>query len=229
MKALIPIFFTIITVCILLSLGTWQLYRLSDKQALINDIIDKKNRALTNFDDIINLQDKNLVFTRIKVRGKFLPGKDIFLYGKYSNKYILVSPLLTAKGNVVIVARGLIDYKNLNNFLQEPLNSKQDMELTGIALQFEQAKLFIPNNNIQSNVWFSLRKEDIMKYVDCTTNSNFYLLQTSGLLFNHYLRPLQNDLLVKIQNNHLEYAIIWFSLAISVVIIYFFRFFYKTK
>lgn len=218
----------IVTTC--LSLGIWQLYRLNSKQKLIDDITLKEKLLLpTDLDEISNFTNKDFIYVWFKVRGKFLPHKHILLYGRYKDKYIVISPLLTNKGKILMVAQGLISHKQAPIFLQRSSNQhSQDVEITGIAMEFEQPNKFTPQNNLQSNIWFCLKQEDIKNYLgkyDTSKIINFYVLQKSATPSNPELTPLQTNILAKIQNHHLEYAITWISLAIIAVLVYRYRFY----
>ena len=73
---------------------------------------------------------------------------------------------------------------------------------------------FKPENDIEKNYWFTLNREDISKF----TGSNFseYVIYLNG----DYKIPKPRVITAKISNNHKKYAITWFSMAISILLIY---------
>ena len=74
--------------------------------------------------------------------------------------------------------------------------------------------IFKPDNDIEENYWFSLNREDISKF----TGKEFskYIIYLNG----DYSLPKPKVVTAKISNNHKKYAITWFSMAISILLIY---------
>ena len=111
--------FVIFFITLLCSLGTWQLYRLQWKLDLISKIeIGLKSVPVTYSKSI----DVN--YQRVKLQGKFLYDKQIFLYSlndKGKPGYDVVTPMLTTANEYVLINRGWIEkkFKNdlkINNF-----------------------------------------------------------------------------------------------------------------
>ena len=73
---------------------------------------------------------------------------------------------------------------------------------------------FKPKNEIDKNYWFTLDREDILKF----TGRNFskYIIYLNG----NYENPRPKVITAKISNNHKKYAITWFSMAISILLLY---------
>ena len=76
------------------------------------------------------------------------------------------------------------------------------------------ANIFKPENDINNNYWFTLNREDIFKF----TGKKFseYLIYLGG----NYEVPKPKKITANISNNHKKYALTWFSLAISIFLIY---------
>ena len=74
--------------------------------------------------------------------------------------------------------------------------------------------IFKPDNDIKENYWFSLNREDILKF----TGKKFskYIIYLDG----NYQFPRPKKITANISNNHKKYAITWFSLAISILLLY---------
>ena len=75
---LIPFIFVLISLIILISLGNWQLDRLSQKEHFIQTIeTNIKNPPIV----IDNITDNIDHYAKIELEGTFLKDKNIFLYG----------------------------------------------------------------------------------------------------------------------------------------------------
>ena len=74
--------------------------------------------------------------------------------------------------------------------------------------------IFKPDNDIKENYWFSLNRKDILEF----TGKEFsnYIIYLDG----NYLSPKPKKITANISNNHKKYAITWFSLAISILLLY---------
>ena len=69
-------------------------------------------------------------------------------------------------------------------------------------------------NDLIENYWFSLNREDVLKF----TGKNFskYIIYLDG----NYQFPRPKKITANISNNHKKYAMTWFSLAISILLLY---------
>lgn len=233
-KRLIPAIFTAIVVVSFCALGVWQIYRLNVKKELLSKVVNNKDSIPINLNKVFNLSSRHLLFSRAIIKGKFLADKNLFLYGRYKEKYTLASPLLTNEGNVIMVVRGAIAEKSKDDFKDDffkNASTNQDkqpsVEIEGIVLELEKQGALLPSNNLKSNVWLTLDKDDVIKHIGqqyANKISNFYLLQTNASQVDSTITPLQTNVIDKVQNNHLQYALVWFCLAIIVSVMYYIRF-----
>jgi surfeit locus 1 family protein len=78
--------------------------------------------------------------------------------------------------------------------------------------------IFTPENNPERNLWFWL---DIPKIASFTgkTIGNVYVRALAGADDEGKL-PMPGKANIEIRNDHLEYAIIWYSLAVILSVIY---------
>ena len=78
----------------------------------------------------------------------------------------------------------------------------------------ERTNIFKPDNDLKKNYWFSLDREDVLNF----TGKEFseYIIYLDG----NYKLPKPKTITANISNNHKKYAITWFSLAISILLLY---------
>ena len=199
------VFFSIILFC---SLGTWQIYRLQWKLDLINEI----NYGLNS--ESVPYSKKNIInYQKVKLSGTFDFGKQIYLYSLNSNGkpgYDIITPLKINSNEILIVNRGWIsnDLKNNKN-----INKMKSKSFEGIVKKISKSNPFKPENDIKNNVWYSLKLEDLQNFTGYKL-TNFVL----------YLQNSENNLVEKkiispdLPNNHLKYAITWYSVALSILL-----------
>ena len=199
------VYFIILT---LLSLGFWQIYRLNWKLELIEQIENSlKNKPV----ELSNIEKKN--YLRIKTSGDIDFDKQIYLYnlndaGKPG--FEVINPIKIGDENY-LVNRGWIPFEKKD--LPE-INLVDQNQIVGTLMLQTKPSTFKPENDIEKNYWFTLNREDILKF----TGRNFseYVIYLNG----DYKIPKPRVITAKISNNHKKYAITWFSMAISILLIY---------
>jgi len=199
------VYFIILT---LLSLGFWQIYRLNWKLELIEQI---ENSLKNDPVELSNIEKKN--YLRIKTSGNIDFDKQIYLYnlndaGKPG--FEVINPIKISDENYLI-NRGWIPFEKKD--LPE-INLIDQNQIVGTLMLQTKPSAFKPENDIEKNYWFTLDREDILKF----TGRNFseYIIFLNG----DYKIPKPRVITAKISNNHKKYAITWFSMAISILLIY---------
>ena len=193
------------------ALGTWQLYRLQWKTALISEITFGLDSTPVKYSNTIK---KN--YQRVVSEGKFNFEDQIYLYSlNESGKpgYDVITPYKTLKNENVLVNRGWIN-KNLKGNLE--INLKEnEVKITGLLREIYKANIFKPKNDLKNNIWFSLDVND--------------LKELTGKQFSNYMIflekpknkvPAPKKVSIDVPNNHLKYAITWYSIAISILFYY---------
>ncbi len=200
--------FVFFIILVLLSLGFWQLYRLSWKLDLINQI---ENSLKVEPIELQNVEKKN--YLRIKTSGQIDFEKQIYLYNLNETGkpgFEVINPIKIGKEDYLI-NRGWISFDKKN---KPEINIIDQKNIIGTLMLQSKSSSFKPKNEIDKNYWFTLDREDILKF----TGRNFskYIIYLNG----NYENPRPKVITAKISNNHKKYAITWFSMAISILLIY---------
>ena len=200
--------FVYFIILVLLSLGFWQLYRLSWKLDLINQI---ENSLKVDPVEFQNVEKKN--YLRIKTSGQIDFEKQIYLYNLNETGkpgFEVINPIKIGKEDYLI-NRGWISFDKKN---KPEINIIDQKNIIGTLMLQSKSSSFKPKNEIDKNYWFTLDREDILKF----TGRNFskYIIYLNG----NYENPRPKVITAKISNNHKKYAITWFSMAISILLIY---------
>ena len=208
----ITIFFLFVSL-LTLTLGCWQLYRLNWK----NDLIDNINSSITNpnyfSQEIIDYNE----LTAVKLNNKYqATNQPIFIESKtYQNKvgYHAIVPLFFNDEFYSVLNLGWFSDKNDKNIekIINQFNQKRDVI---VYLRFLTSKknLFVPENDLDSNIWFSINHDDLEKYFQDTIISSYYfVILDSEIKFD-------TNPIVFLRNNHLNYSITWFLLSLSSIV-----------
>jgi surfeit locus 1 family protein len=200
--------FVFFFISVFLALGSWQIIRLNWKLELINQIE-------TSLKDIpVNLSNsKHKNYLRIKTTGSIDFEKQIYLYNlneKGKPGFEVINPLKVGNNNYLL-NRGWIPF---NKKEDETINVIDENYINGVLRKQIKPNMFKPENDLSENYWFTLDRDDIFKF----TGKNFspYVIYLSGN--NEFPKP--KSITANISNNHKKYALTWFSLAISILLIY---------
>jgi len=200
--------FVYFIILVLLSLGSWQLYRLNWKLNLLSEIDSSLKNDPVEFSKV---DKKN--YLRIKTSGIVDFNKQIYLYNlNESGKpgFEVINPIIINNENYLI-NRGWIPFDKKD---KPEINLINERNIIGTLKLQHKASTFKPENDINKNYWFTLNREDIFKY----TGKKFsdYIIYLNG----DYKLPKPKVITANISNNHKKYAITWFSMAISILLIY---------
>ena len=200
--------FVYFIILVLLSLGCWQLYRLNWKLNLIQEI---ENSLKNDPIELSKANEKN--FLRIQTSGEIDFDKQIYLYNLNDNGkpgFEVVNHILINDKNYLI-NRGWIPFNQKD---QPEINLVDEIKIIGTLKLQSKASTFKPENDIEKNYWFTLDRDDVFKY----TGKNFsnFIIYLNG----DYNIPKPKVITANISNNHKKYAITWFSMAISILLLY---------
>ena len=189
-------------------MGTWQVYRLNLKNNLISNLEKNLKTSSINFNVDIDKE-----YTKVLFKKKDL-NKKIFLYhlNKGEIGFKVIVPYEINSSLLVLVDKGWIRKDKINLIKNTLFN---DDIIEGYTRKIREKNLFTPNNNIKEDFLYSVEIDNLKK----SLNKNIYpllIIQTSKT--NKDIIP--NDFEVRLPNNHLQYAITWYGLALFTIIFF---------
>ena len=200
--------FIIFFILVFIALGTWQIIRLGWKNNLILEI----ENSLKN--PPVELTQSNKVnYLKIKTSGSVDFEKQIYLYNLNDSGtpgFEVLNPI-SIDGENYLLNRGWIPFKKKGT---PEINIIDQTNIVGTIKIQGRKNIFKPDNDLKENYWFSLNREDILKF----TGRRFskYIIYLDG----NYQLPKPKKITANISNNHKKYAMTWFSLAISILLLY---------
>ena len=152
-------------------------------------------------------------YLKIKTSGSIDLEKQIYLYSLNdagTPGFEVINPISINEINYLI-NRGWIPFEKKNS---KEIDVFDENEIIGTLKLQGRKNIFKPDNDLEENYWFSLNREDILKF----TGKKFskYIIYLNG----NYQVPKPKKITANISNNHLKYALTWFSLAISILLLY---------
>ena len=227
--------FTLLMVMAFTGLGVWQLQRRVAKHALIamlNERLAAAPAALPASSQWPSLTPANDEFRRVSFTATYAPVPDAMVYSSGSAVRADVSgpgtwaflPAQLADGNTVVVNAGFVQNTMQDRTQQDRavgrLITGDPVQLTGYLRFPESAGTLTPTENAAKRLWFTrdhlamaralgwgeARKALAPFYIDLEAP-----VPESGI-------PKPGPLSVQLKDDHLQYAITWFTLAFAVVI-----------
>ncbi|MDC0514003.1 SURF1 family protein [Pelagibacteraceae bacterium] len=198
--------FVLSVITLFCALGTWQLVRLQWKNTLIDQISEGLKSSPINYSEKIKAN-----YQRVTIEGNYDFEKQIYLYSlndKGQPGYDVITPFKSLNSENVLVNRGWIESNLKNNdIINRTINNK----IQGLILKNVKPNVFKPENDTEANIWFSINLEQIQEVTG--KNFNNYILYLENKKINI---PKPKKITIDLPNNHLKYAITWYSISISI-------------
>lgn len=230
----IPILATILmllAVTVLSGLGTWQVKRLVWKTGIVKEL--EKARETNPQDNSLNIQKlKNhhrtgRRYIRGHITGQYLHSAEIAVQPRtYQgiSGYHIITPFVLVDGGTILVNRGWVSESKVEQSERPDSLTKGVVKVFGMAREAEKGNRFIPDNNPAADKWYRLDIKQISKYYKLE-NVAPYVFYAERLSSGTVRYPIPQDTTWMPNNNHLGYAIFWFSMIPALVVIYYLRFF----
>jgi surfeit locus 1 family protein len=215
-----PTIWSAFALLLLLGLGTWQVQRLSWKEGLIA----QRNAALTaapvalpkTLDDARALQ-----FHPVRADGQFLNDRELYLNAQSlqgDQGFHIVTPLRLEGGTILLVDRGFVPTDRQLPATRAAGEIAGPTSVTGLVRLPEPPGWFTPANEPAKNSWFSIDIAAMAQAAGVGSALPFYL--DAGATPNPGGWPQGGQTITELPNDHLQYAITWYSLAGALVVIY---------
>ena len=198
--------FVFLIITLFCALGTWQLVRLQWKNNLINQISKGLESSVTSYSSKIQTN-----YQRVSVEGEYDYKKQIYLYSlneKGEPGYEVVTPFKTLSSENILINRGWIKTAQKN---ENKINGTINKRIQGLLRKNSKKNIFKPDNEIDKNIWFSIDLEDVKKYTGKTFNEYILYLEDENIN-----TPKPKQITIDLPNNHLKYALTWYSISISI-------------
>ncbi|MEQ8442516.1 MAG: SURF1 family protein [Alphaproteobacteria bacterium] len=223
---LFPTLFTIPALITLIALGTWQLQRLEWKETLIERLHSRAEAPAESLPPG-DLDIDEWEFRRIAMTGHFLHEAEMHLLNRSLNGnpgLHVITPFRRTDvpgAPVVLVNRGWVPFQ-----LKDPADREEGLTVGEVTVEgivrFQRPitglqRVFLPENEPGNNVWYSIDEAEMQTQAGVEL-TNYYVVDGNMDVPGTY--PLGRQWTLDIRNNHLEYAITWYALAVALLVIY---------
>ena len=182
-------------------LGVWQLQRLAWKQDMLARIDSRIAAAPVELPD--DPTPETAGFLPVRVTGEILDGEILVLASmkQVGPGYRVIAPLRVG-GRTVLIDRGFTTTE-----FEDALRSTGSFEVTGNLHWPQERDRFTPDPETEDNIWFA---RDVPSLAQALGTEPVMLIAATRT--DPHITPMPVDS-SGIPNDHLQYAITWFSLA----------------
>jgi surfeit locus 1 family protein len=216
-----PTLFTVPAVLMMLGLGTWQLDRLAWKTALIDSFESRVSAQPVSPPAVV--EDMEVWrFRHVQATGHFLNDKELHLTGRpYEGTagFHVITPFVTDDGLTVLVNRGWVPSDRRRPETRPGSVLDGTVTVNGIVLEAGRKGYFVPENEPGREIWFTVEPEQMAAHLGIGPVASYYIdvLRPPGRPTS---LPIGAMASIQVRNEHLQYAVTWFLLAGTLLVIY---------
>lgn len=224
---LIPGILLLVALAILISLGTWQLERREWKEALIAELEAKLAAPPIDLPARERRPQLNAItdeFRRVKFSAAFLPDQEALVYTSGSSLradvsgpgYWVLSPARLSDGSMVVGNRGFVPEGKQDPKTRPEGQPSGVIEIVGALRWPEPRGMFTPADQPGKNLWFARDPAAMAATKGWGDVAPFYIDQEAPIPPGGLPKP--GPLKPSLPNNHLQYAVTWYGLALMFLI-----------
>lgn len=217
---LIPTLWFVPGLVLLVGLGMWQVQRLHEKEALIASIEAGTKAPPIPLADAIGEGADAAEWHHVQVMGHFLHNKEAYIFAQGLMGAVgvhIVTPLAEDNGDTVLIDRGFVPEALHDPKTRAAGQVEGEVSVTGVLRLAQMPGMFTPSPDLKTRLWFvkdvpsmaaalGLNVPPVIVEADATPNPGGW--------------PLGGQTNVDVPNDHLQYAVTWFGLALALTGVY---------
>jgi len=207
-------------IAVLISLGVWQLQRLAWKRDLIERVEQRVHAppvAAPGREQWPNVNRANSEYLRVAVHGRYQNDKETLVQAvtERGGGFWVLTPLVTDAGYTVLVNRGFVPLR------RDPATESQgriegETTVTGLLRLSEPGGGYLRANEPANDRWFS---RDVAAIAAARELGEVapYFIDAEASEPEVTGAPVGGLTVIAFSNNHLQYALTWFVLALMLI------------
>ena len=214
---------TLPVMAILLALGFWQLERLEWKNALTAEMRSRLDAQAIALPQPVPSDLSKLRYRRVALEGRLLHDRDLYRKAqplRNTRGAHVITPMALADGRQVLVNRGWVPLDRLDqpNGYSQP---EGRVRLQAVIREggWDGMTWLRPANDPAENTWLWMDLDRMAKAAELSNPvTRLYVDAVDGANPGEY--PVGGQTRVNLRNDHLNYALTWFALALGLAVIY---------
>jgi surfeit locus 1 family protein len=207
-----------------LSLGVWQMERRAWKRDILDRIASHQAAAPMTLDELLNGDPLRFEYGRVRLSGSFLHDKEFYLAARSLKDKVgmqVVTPFKADNGAIVLLDRGWIPSEKKDPAKRAEGQVPGKVDVTGIVRRTQEKRQFAPDNDPAKNFWFHVDAPLMRRMAGAPADpvlDSFFL--DADAKPNPGGVPVGGQTRLDIPNDHLQYAITWFLIALAAAGVY---------
>ena len=204
-----------------LALSVWQMERREWKRDILDRIAANQSAAPIALDALLGGGDPlRREYGKVAVSGTFLHDKEFHLAARSRGNEVgiqVVTPLRTDTGQIVLFDRGWVPSEKKEPARRAEGQLAGPVKLVGVVRRTQVQRQFAPDNVPDKNVWFTVDVPLMRKLAGGRPDPalDLFFLEADASP-NPGGLPIGGQTQLDIPNDHLQYALTWFLLALAL-------------
>lgn len=197
------------------ALGIWQIERRMEKLALIAAVerrVKMSPVAAPGPADWPGIRFKTDAYRHVRVHGTFLHDRETLVQAatELGPGYWVMTPLSTDAGWTVLVNRGFVPAEDRDRAIRTAGEPREAATVTGLLRTTEPGGGFLHSNDPLSDRWYSRDVVALGRARHLDAFAPYFIDAGPGTQAG---QPVGGLTVISFPNNHLQYALTWFALA----------------
>ena len=215
----------LVALAILLSLCTWQIQRLAWKEGLLTAIAERRAATPVDISEIDRMAKagEDVDYRAMTATGIYANNKERHFFATYEGRtgYYIYTPLQLADGRFLLVNRGFVpfDSKEPETRKEGQLTGEQTVRGLARSELLEKPSWVVPDNDIAKNIFYWKDHHAMAESVGLDPIKVVPFFMDADATPNPGGWPIGGVTQFDLPNNHLQYAMTWYGLALALVVI----------
>lgn len=208
-------------IAVLISLGVWQVHRLAWKRDLIERVDQRVHAppvAAPGREQWPSVNRANSEYLRVAVQGHFQNDKETLVQAvtERGGGFWVLTPLVTDAGYTVLINRGFVPPPQRDASSRPQGQIEGETTVTGLLRLSEPGGGYLRTNEPANDRWFS---RDVAAIAAARGLSDVapYFIDAEAVEPEIAGAPVGGLTVIAFSNNHLQYALTWFGLALMLI------------
>lgn len=210
-----------LVLALLVGLGTWQVQRLHWKEALVATIAERVAAEPVDLAAIIRLheQGEDFDYVPVSASGRFAHEHEQYFLATHrgASGWYVYTPLQTDAGAWLFVNRGFVPYDRRDPASRPEGQIEGKVAVTGLAraAPAEKPSVIVPDNDPAGRTYYWKDLAAMRQAAGLETVLPFFV--DAGPSPNPGGLPIGGVTIIELPNNHLQYAVTWYGLAVALL------------
>lgn len=217
--------FAVLALIVLVMLGNWQVQRLAWKQDLLATIDARVNGVPVQLFEVHQIIEAggDIRYMPVTATGRFAHDREqhFFATHKGVSGYYVYTPLELADGRMALVNRGFVPFDLKDPAMRPEGQVTDEVTIVGLARERldEKPSFIVPDNDPEANIYYWKDWHAMVARARYDPDKVLPFFIDADEAPNPGGWPVGGVTRIDLPNNHLQYAVTWYGLALTLVIV----------